>query len=77
MIAFEAAHGMSLANSGTAKLERTPTPPPKITNRMNAAMGPVVAAVAVSGLCTSNGFMRWAPLRIAGGLQRLRAVMSP
>jgi hypothetical protein len=46
---------MTVANSATAKLERTPTPPPKITNRMKEALR--AAGVAVSGFCTSGDFM--------------------
>ncbi|GAB3006664.1 hypothetical protein GCM10023080_085560 [Streptomyces pseudoechinosporeus] len=57
MIAFETAQGMVMANSGTAKLHRTPTPPPKTTNRMKEAIGPGPAEVATSDFFESGDFM--------------------
>ncbi|GAA4029062.1 hypothetical protein GCM10022232_88600 [Streptomyces plumbiresistens] len=57
MAAFDTAQGMVMANSGTAKLERIPTPPPKITNRRKEAMGPGEAEVAVSGFGARGDFM--------------------
>ncbi len=67
MIAFETAQGMVMANSATERLERAPTPPPKITKRMKEAMGPGAAEVAVSGFCASGDFMAGAPSEAAGG----------
>ncbi|MEU1519411.1 hypothetical protein ABZ490_46045 [Streptomyces sp. NPDC005811] len=57
MIAFEIHQGNAMARSGTAKLERTPTPPPKITNLMKESTGPGVAgaAVAVAGFFGGSG----------------------
>jgi hypothetical protein len=78
MIAFETAQGIVMASSVTAKLDRTPTPPPEITNRRKEATGPRVAEVAVSGFRASGDFMAGSPLeaqRLLEG-QRLRAVMS-
>lgn len=78
MIAFEKAQVMVMASSGTARLERTPTPPPVMTNRRKEATGPGVAEVAISGLCASGDFMTgysFGGVEAAG--QRLRAVMSP
>lgn len=45
--AFDRVHGISVASRGTARLERTPVPPPKTTKRKKEARGPGVAASGV------------------------------
>jgi hypothetical protein len=44
--ALATAQGISPATRGTAKLERTPMPPPQRTNRAKEASGPRPAGVA-------------------------------
>src|SRR3954454_11712055 len=44
--AFAIAHGIVSATSGTAKLERTPIPPPQTTKRTKEATGPGAAGAA-------------------------------
>ncbi|MFD0332504.1 hypothetical protein ACFQZ0_01415 [Streptomyces erythrogriseus] len=56
-MAFETAQGIVRASSGTAKLERTPTPPPESTNRTNEVTGPGPAEAATSHLFPGSGFM--------------------
>lgn len=41
--AFATAHGIVMATSGTAKLDRTPIPPPQTTKRTKEASGPGAA----------------------------------
>jgi hypothetical protein len=51
--AFDRIHGISIASSGTVRLERTPVPPPKTTKRAKAAR---VSGVAASGVGEVSGF---------------------
>jgi hypothetical protein len=55
--AFATAHGTVTANRGTAKPASTPTPPPRTTNRRNAARGPGAAGVAVAVCCARGDFV--------------------
>src|ERR1044072_335939 len=47
--AFATAHGIVIATSGTAKLERTPIPPPQTTKRTKEARGPGAAGESREG----------------------------
>lgn len=57
--AFARPQGIRAASSATAKLERTPIPPPHSTNRANETSGPGAAGVRVaSSMAVSIRFVR-------------------